>query len=61
MRNDRLEILDTNDNVKLFFNDKLAKFECINSDGSMKWLLQYFYSLISTALHLLSIRMFTIS
>ena len=35
MCNDRLEILDTDDDVKLLFNGELAKLESVDGDCGM--------------------------
>lgn len=43
MGNDRFEILDTDNNMKLLFNNKLAKLKGIHGDCRMQWLLQYLY------------------
>ena len=40
MCDDRLKILDTDDNVKLFRNIKLTKFQCVYGDRGVQWLLE---------------------
>lgn len=35
MRDDSLEILDTDDDVKLLFDREFSKLQAINCDGSM--------------------------
>lgn len=42
MGDDGFEILDADDNVKLFFYRELSKLRSINCDGRMQWLFEYF-------------------
>ena len=39
MRNNRLEVFDTDDNMELFFNGELAKFQRIYSNCCVQRLL----------------------